>query len=148
MRKTITNADILTMYNTLNEMKSRSDLIPGDAEIFWANAMNLKVLKEKSDNISEIVQELINTHFTEENSHSVVDENGNDTGKRVLNDDVKDTVISEINTDIEKIYAKTCEVELESIPKESLKKMVKANEDKMSFLEMTVMNEFVGKDNE
>lgn len=148
MRKTITNADILTMYNTLNEIKSRSDLIPGDAEIFWANAMNLKTLREKSDNISEVVQELINTHFTEENSHSVVDENGNDTGKRALNDDVKETVVSEINTDIEKIYAKTCEVELEPIPKESLKKMVKANEDKMSFLEMTVMNEFVGKDNE
>lgn len=143
MKKTLTNADIITMYNTLNEMKGRSDIVPGDAEVFWANSVNIKVLKEKVENITEIVQELVNSHFTEENSYSAVDSDGNETGNRILNDDVKDEVIKEINIDVERIYAKSCEIDLESIPKESLKKMLKANEDKMSFLEMTVMNEFV-----
>lgn len=143
MKKTLTNADIVTMYNTLNTMKSRSDLMPGDAEVFWANAINLKTLKEKAENINTITQELVNTYFTEENSHPVLDENGNETGSRALNDDAKDTVVAEINSGIEKIYEKSYEVELEPIPKESLKKMLKANEDKMSFLEMTIMNEFV-----
>lgn len=143
MRKTLTNADIITMYNTLNEMKGRSDMIPGDAEVFWANALNIKILKEKAESIGEIVQELVHSHFTEKNSHPIVDENGTETGNRALNDDVKEDIISKLNADIEKIYAKSYEIELEPIPKASLKKMLKANEDKMSFLEMTVMNEFV-----
>ena len=44
MKKTIVNADVVAMYKTLNLMKSRSDLIAGDVNVFWANTMNLKTL--------------------------------------------------------------------------------------------------------
>lgn len=145
MKKTIVNADVVAMYKTLNLMKSRSDLIAGDVNVFWANTMNLKTLKEQADKISEVEQELVDSFFTEENSHPVTDENGNETGGRILNDDVKDTIIPEIQEGLQKIYDKTCELDIEMIPEESLKKMFKANEDKLSMLDMTVMYEFVEK---
>ena len=142
MKKTIVNADVVAMYNTLNTMKSRSDIVPGDVDVFWANTMNLKTLKAQADKIAEFEQELINSFFTEENSHVVTDESGNETG-RALNDDIKDTVVPEIQEGLQKIYDKTCELDIEMIPKESLKKMLKANEDKLSMLDMTVMYNFV-----
>lgn len=145
MKKTIVNADVMAMYNTLNNMKSRSDLVAGDVEVFWANTMNLKTLKGQADKISEVSQELIDSYFTEENSHPTTDEDGNETGGRTLNDDVKDTLAPEIQTGLQKIYAKTCELDIETIPAESLKKMLKANEDKLSMLDMTVLYEFVEK---
>ena len=145
MKKTIVNADVVAMYKTLNLMKSRSDLIAGDVNVFWANTMNLKTLKEQADKISEVEQELVDSFFTEENSHPATDENGNETGGRILNDDVKDTIIPEIQEGLQKIYEKTCELDIEMIPEESLKKMLKANEDKLSMLDMTVMYEFVEK---
>ena len=86
MKKVIVNADIMAMYKTLNSMKSRADLIAGDVDVFWANTMNLKTLKAQVDKISEVEQELVDSYFTEENSHPIVDENGNETGNRVLND--------------------------------------------------------------
>lgn len=142
MKKTIVNADVVAMYKTLNTMKSRSDIVPGDVDVFWANTMNLKTLKAQADKIAEFEQELINSFFTEENSHIVIDESGNETG-RALNDDIKDTVVPEIQEGLQKIYDKTCELDIEMIPKESLKKMLKANEDKLSMLDMTVMYNFV-----
>lgn len=51
--------------------------------------MNLKALKAQVDKISEVEQELVDSYFTEENSHPIVDENGNETGNRALNDDIK-----------------------------------------------------------
>lgn len=145
MKKTIVNADVIAMYRTLNEMKSRSDLVAGDVEVFWANTMNLKTLKEQADKISEFERDLVNSFFTEENSHPVLDEEGNETGNRALNDDAKDRVSEEIQEGLNKIYSKTCELDIETIPSESLKKMLKANEDKLSMLDMTVMYEFVEK---
>lgn len=145
MKKTIVNADIVAMYRTLNNMKSRSDIVPGDVDVFWANTMNLKTLTEQINKISEFEQELVNSFFTEENSHPATDEDGNETGSRVLNDDVKDKISKEIQEGLNKIYSKTCELDIETIPAESLKKMLKANEDKLSMLDMTVMYEFVEK---
>lgn len=145
MKKTIVNADIVAMYRTLNNMKSRSDIVPGDVDVFWANTMNLKTLTEQVNKISEFEQELVNSFFTEENSHPATDEDGNETGSRVLNDDVKDKISKEIQEGLNKIYSKTCELDIETIPAESLKKMLKANEDKLSMLDMTVMYEFVEK---
>lgn len=142
---TIVNADIMAMYKTLNSMKSRADLIAGDVDVFWANTMNLKTLKAQVDKISEVEQELVDSYFTEENSHSIVDENGNETGNRALNDDIKDKIIPEIQEGLQKIYDKTCELDVEMIPEESLKKMLKSNEDKLSMLDMTVLYEFVEK---
>lgn len=145
MKKTIVNADIVAMYRTLNNMKGRSDIVPGDVDVFWANTMNLKTLTEQINKISEFEQELVNSFFTEENSHPATDEDGNETGSRVLNDDVKDKISEEIQEGLNKIYSKTCELDIETIPAESLKKMLKANEDKLSMLDMTVMYEFVEK---
>ena len=145
MKKVIVNADIMAMYKTLNSMKSRADLIAGDVYVFWANTMNLKALKTQVDKISEVEQELVDSYFTEENSHSIVDENGNETGNRALNDDIKDKIIPEIQEGLQKIYDKTCELDVEMIPEESLKKMLKSNEDKLSMLDMTVLYEFVEK---
>ena len=67
------------------------------------------------------------------------------TGNRVLNDDIKDKIIPEIQESLQKIYDKTCELDVEMIPEESLKKMLKSNEDKLSMLDMTVLYEFVEK---
>lgn len=145
MKKVIVNADIMVMYKTLNSMKSRADLIAGDVDVFWANTMNLKALKAQVDKISEVEQELVDSYFTEENSHPIVDENGNETGNRALNDDIKDKIIPEIQESLQKIYDKTCELDVEMIPEESLKKMLKSNEDKLSMLDMTVLYEFVEK---
>ena len=145
MKKVIVNADIMAMYKTLNSMKSRADLIAGDVDVFWANTMNLKALKAQVDKISEVEQELVDSYFTEENSHPIVDENGNETGNRVLNDDIKDKIIPEIQESLQKIYDKTCELDVEMITEESLKKMLKSNEDKLSMLDMTVLYEFVEK---
>ena len=158
MKKVIVNADIMAMYKTLNSMKSRADLIAGDVDVFWANTMNLKTIywytakkqadgsfKAQVDKISEVEQELVDSYFTEENSHSIVDENGNETGNRALNDDIKDKIIPEIQEGLQKIYDKTCELDVEMIPEESLKKMLKSNEDKLSMLDMTVLYEFVEK---
>lgn len=111
MKKVIVNADIMAMYKTLNSMKSRADLIAGDVDVFWANTMNLKTLKAQVDKISEVEQELVDSYFTEENSHSIVDENGNETGNRALNDDIKDKIIPEIQEGLQKIYDKTCELD-------------------------------------
>lgn len=145
MKKTIVNADVIAMYKTLNTMKSRSDIVPGDVEVFWANTTNLKTLEEQANKIFEFERDLVNAFFTEENSHPVLDENGNETG-RALNDDVKDKISEEIQAGLQKIYSKTCELDIETIPETSLKKMLKANEDKLSMLDMTVMYEFVEKD--
>ena len=111
MKKIIVNADVMAMYRTLNAMKSRSDIVPGDVDVFWANTMNLKTLKAQADKIAEFEQELINSYFTEENSHVVTDESGNETG-RALNDDIKDTVVPEIQDGLHKIYDKTCELDV------------------------------------
>ena len=150
MKKTLTNSDIITIYDALNGLNGRSDMVPGDVEVFWANKKNTKVLKEKAEEINSIVQEIVNSHFTDENSHPVVDEDGNETGGKVLNDDVKDQVLEEINADINKIYVKPVEIDLELIPQDSLTKMFKANEGKMSFLERTIMAEVAdtGKEDE
>ena len=145
MKKVIVNADIMAMYKTLNSMKSRADLIAGDVDVFWANTMNLKTLKVQVDKISEVEQELVDSYFTEENSHPIVEENGNETGNRVLNDDIKYKIIPEIQEGLQKIYDKTCALDVEMIPEESLKKMLKSNEDKLSMLDMTVLYEFVEK---
>lgn len=145
MKKTIVNADVIAMYRTLNEMKSRSDIVPGDVEVFWANTTNLKTLEEQANKIFEFERELVSSFFTEENSHPVLDENGNETGC-ALNDDVKDKINEEIQAGLQKIYGKTCDLDIEMIPETSLKKMLKANEDKLSMLDMTVMYEFVEKD--
>ena len=116
MKKVIVNADIMAMYKTLNSMKSRADLIAGDVDVFWANTMNLKALKAQVDKISFM-----------------------------LSDDIKDKIIPEIQESLQKIYDKTCELDVEMIPEESLKKMLKSNEDKLSMLDMTVLYEFVEK---
>lgn len=136
MKKTFTNSDIVTMYNVLTNLKSRSDIVPGDINIFWANTINLQTLEEKVKLIQCTINDIVNSHFTEENSHK----NGN---KRVLNDDVKDDIIKEINRDITTINEKIIEIDIEPIPKEAIKKMYKINEDKLSFLEMTVMSQFI-----
>lgn len=136
MKKLITNADIVTMFNTLNALKGRSDIVPGDSNIFWANSVNLKALKEKVEMFQEIVNDLVNSFFTEENSH----EEGE---TRVLNDDKKEEVLSKINEQVHMLEAKTVEVELEPIPKKSLKSMLKSNEKTMSMLDMTVMQMFL-----
>ena len=139
MKKVIVNADIMAMYKTLNSMKSRADLIAGDVDVFWANTMNLKALKAQVDKISEVEQELVDSYFTEENSHPIVDENGNETGNRVLNDDIKDKIIPEIQESLQKIYDKTCELDVHMIPEESIKKMPKSHEDKLSMHDMTLL---------
>ena len=143
MKKTLTNAEIISLYNTLEAINSRTDLVPGDVDVFFANSKNLKTLKSSADSISEIVQEVINKYFTDDNSHSVLDDDGNETGNRALNDDIKDEIVKLINSDINKIYAKTEDLEIVTIPEESLKKMFSANADKMTFAEMTIMNEFI-----
>lgn len=143
MKKTLTNAEIISLYNTLEAINSRTDLVPGDVDVFFANSKNLKTLKSSADSISEIVQEVINKHFTDDNSHAVLDDDGNETGNRALNDDVKDEIVKLINSDINKIYAKTEDLEIVTIPEESLKKMFSSNAEKMTFAEMTIMNEFI-----
>ena len=143
MKKTLTNAEIISLYNTLEAINSRTDLVPGDVDVFFANSKNLKTLKAAADSISEIVQEVINKHFTDDNSHAVLDDDGNETENRALNDDVKDEIVKLINSDINKIYAKTEDLEIVTIPEESLKKMFSANVEKMTFAEMTIMNEFI-----
>lgn len=141
MKKTLTNADIETMYNVLNELKGRADIIPGDSNIFWANSLNLQELREKVTKIQEIKNDMVNSYFTDKTSHTVKSEDGKES--RVLNDDVKDEILAKIQSDVTNINNKTMELELEPIPKESLKDMFKANEKSMSMIEMTVMAMFV-----
>ena len=58
---------------------------------------------------------------------------------------LQDALFHEIQESLQKIYDKTCELDVEMIPEESLKKMLKSNEDKLSMLDMTVLYEFVEK---
>lgn len=146
MKKEFTNADIITIFDILNNMKGRADIVPGDADIFWANSVNIETFGEKAKQARKIMEEMINSHFTEENSHVNKDEKGNEV--RVINDKDKEVAIKAINEDLAKINSKTCELDIETFSKEAFKKMIKANEKNMTYLEMTVMKQFIEKDDE
>ena len=141
MKKTYSCADIIAIFNTLNNMKSRSDIIPGDAEIFWANTINLEEFSKASSNIQKVMDGIIDSHFTDNVCHIEKTESGEE--RKVLNEDSKDMVLSKLDIELDKINRKEMEIEIETIPKSSFEKMIKANEKSMSFLEMTVMQQFV-----
>lgn len=146
MKKEFTNADVITIYDVLKELGSRGDVVCGDADIYWANCINTTTFEEKATQARKIIEDIVSKHFTDENSHEDTDENG--TPVRILNDDVKDKVVRELNDDINKIYNKKLKLEIETFSEAALKKMVKANEDKLSYLTIKVLREFIEKDDE
>lgn len=143
MKKSYANSDIVTMYNVLNNLKGRADIIVGDADIFWANCNNLEALKEKADKIQTVTTDIVNSFFTDENSHIEKNEEGEEV--RILNDETKEETLHNLQIELNKINAKKVDIELESISEESVKTFVKNNEKAMSFLEMNVMRQFIEK---
>ena len=141
MKKTLTNAEIVKIYNTLMSIKNSPNIVPGDSSIYWANNVNITTLKPKAEMIQDTINEIVNSYFTDENTHMSKDSTGKEI--KTLNDDVKDTVVAKINNDVYELENKTVEIELEPIEKEAFDTMVKINEKTMSMAQMDVMGLFV-----
>ncbi len=144
MKKTLTNAEIVKTYNTLMNIKNSSNIVPGDSSIYWANNVNLATLKPKAEMVQNTINEVINSYFTDENTHMSKDSSGKEV--KVLNDDVKDSIIVKINSDVAELENKTAEIELESIEKEAFEMMIKLNEKTMTMVQMDVMRLFVNEE--
>ena len=141
MKITFTNGDIITIYNVLKNLNSRNDIVPGDSNIFWANYLNMETFKTASEKINNAVQSFLVSLYNDKNSHIVKGEDR--TEQRVFNDDKIHEMNEKINKEISVLENRTMELDVESIQKESLKKMYEANAKVMTMLEMTVMNKFV-----
>lgn len=141
MKKKFTNGDIVTMFNVLNNLKGRTDIVVGNADIFWANCLNLDTLKEKVDKFQKVVNSITESYFTDEVTHTEKNVSGEED--KVLNDDVKEEVLNKLQKEINSLTTKEVSVDIETIPKEAIKDMIKANEKSMTYLEMTVMRQFV-----
>lgn len=146
MKKILTNAEIVKIYNTLMSIKNSPNIAPGDSSIYWANNVNISTLKPKAEMIQDTVNEVINSYFTDENTHTSKDASGKEI--KVLNDEIKDDVIAKINHDVNELENKTVEVVLESITKEAFEVMIKTNEKTMSMAQMDVMGMFIESDSE
>lgn len=144
MEKILTNAEIVKIYNTLMNIKNSSNIVPGDSSIYWANNVNLATLKPKAEMVQNTINEVINSYFTDENTHMSKDSSGKEV--KVLNDDVKDSIIVKINSDVAELENKTAEIELESIEKEAFEMMIKLNEKTMTMVQMDVMRLFVNEE--
>ena len=144
MKKILTNAEIVKTYNTLMNIKNSSNIVPGDSSIYWANNVNLATLKPKAEMVQNTINEVINSYFTDENTHMSKDSSGKEV--KVLNDDVKDSIIVKINSDVAELENKTAEIELESIEKEAFEMMIKLNEKTMTMVQMDVMRLFVNEE--
>lgn len=136
MTKKLTNADIAVIYNTLNALKGRDDIVIGDMDIFWAIRYNLNVFKEKATFIQETINEKVQSYFTDENTE-IVDE------QKVIKEELREEISAKINADVQELNSKAMDVEYVSIKLDSLKAMAKANESKLTMLEMTVLEQFV-----
>lgn len=136
MKKTLTNADIVTIYNTLNALKGRNDIMIGDMSIYWANKNNLKTYGDAANFIQETVQEIVQKYFTDENSEEV-------DGQKVIKKEYQDEITQKINVDLSKLNVQTMDVETKTISKESFEKFATANEEKLSMLELTVYEQFI-----
>ena len=141
MKKILTNAEIVKIYNTLISIKNSSNIVPGDSSIYWSNNVNIATLKPKAEMIQDTINEIVNSYFTDENTHMSKDSAGKEV--KTLNDNVKDTVVTKINNDVYELENKTVEIELEPIEKEAFDTMVKINEKTMSMAQMDVMGLFV-----
>ena len=146
MKKTLTNAEIVKTYNTLMSIKNSPNIVPGDSSIYWANNVNISTLKPKAEMIQDTVNEVVNSYFTDENTHTTKDTSGKEI--KVLNDDIKDDIIVKINQDVSELENKTVEIVFESITKEAFEAMIKTNEKTMSMAQMDVMGMFIESDSE
>ena len=127
-------------------IKNSPNIVPGDSSIYWANNVNISTLKPKAEMIQDTVNEVVNSYFTDENTHTTKDTSGKEI--KVLNDDIKDDIIVKINQDVSELENKTVEIVFESITKEAFEAMIKTNEKTMSMAQMDVMGMFIESDSE
>ena len=139
MKKRLSNTDIVVIYNTLNTLKGRDDIVIGDMDMFWAIRCNHNVFKDKAAFVQEIIQEKVQSYFTDENTDIVDDQ-------KVIKEELRDEISAKINADVNELNSKAMEVELTGIKIDSLKEFVKANASKLSMLEMTVLEQFVDEE--
>lgn len=137
MKKTLVNADIMTIYNTLNTLKGRNDITIGDMSIYWANKNNLKTLGDATNFIQEAVQEIVQKYFTEENSEMTED------GQRAIKKEYQEEIMGKINVELNKLNIQTMDIEIKTITKESFEKFTNSNAEKLTMLELTVFEQFV-----
>lgn len=140
MKKTLTNSDIVIIYNTLNILKSRDDIMLGDISIYWANKNNLKVLADAAAMIQETVQEIAKSYFTDENSEEK-------DGQRIIKEEYQEEVTQKLNIDIEALNIQTMDVDIKSFKKDAFEKFINANIDKLSMRDIAVLELFVEEDN-
>lgn len=142
MKKSLTNAEVIKYYRILNSLKSRSDIIPGDINIYWSLNINLDILLKHIEKIESVVKEVVNANFTEENSH-IITNNGQES--RVFNDDVKDKMTKKLSRELNQLDNKMIELEFEAIPVDSINVMLKQNEKVLSMAEIEAMCLFIDK---
>lgn len=136
MKKNFTNSDIKVIYHVLNVLKGRDDIIISDMNIFWAIHYNLKLFKEKVMFIQEITNEKIKSYFTEETTNEV-------NGEKVLKEECEKEIIAKINEDTKRIDAQSMEIDVCTIKLDALKTMSKINENRLSMLDMTILEQFI-----
>lgn len=141
MTKKLTNSDIAVIYNTLNSLKGRDDIVIGDMDVFWAIRCNLNALKEKANFIQETINEKVQSYFTDENTDEI-------DGQKVIKEELREELGAKINADVQELNSKVMDVEITSITLDALKAMSKANSSKLSMLEMTVLEQFVEEPSE
>lgn len=142
MKKSLTNAEVIKYYRILNSLKSRSDIIPGDINIYWSLNINLDILLKHIEKIESVVKEVVNANFTEENSR-IITNNGQES--RVFNDDVKDKMTKKLSRELNQLDNKMIELEFEAIPVDSINVMLKQNEKVLSMAEIEAMCLFIDK---
>lgn len=142
MKKKLSNAEIIKNYRILKSLKSRSDVVPGDINIYWSLTINLETMLKHIEKIELVVKEVIDSYFTEENSH-IINDNGNEV--KVFNDDVRETMTEKLNIEFAKIDNKLVELDFDEIPTDSINEMLKQNEKTLSMAEIGALCIFIDK---
>ena len=142
MKKKLSNAEIIKNYRILKSLKSRPDVVPGDINIYWSLTINLETMLKHIEKIELVVKEVIDSYFTEENSH-IINDNGNEV--KVFNDDVRETMTEKLNIEFAKIDNKLVELDFDEIPTDSINEMLKQNEKTLSMAEIGALCIFIDK---
>lgn len=141
MTKKFTNSDITVIYNTLNALKGRDDILIGDMDMFWAIRYNLDVFKKHAAFVTETINDKIQSYFTDENTEEI-------DGQKVIKKELQEEIGAKMDADVRALQGQIVDVSYTSVTLKSLRAMAKANESKLTMLEMTVLEQFVDEETE
>lgn len=142
MKKTFTNAEIITIIKSLNNKDSfiTNPSIKPPFEILWANKINLKLLGERFDLIAELEKEIYQECMKPEYLEAETNEDGKEVQK--IKPECTEALLSDVNNRLQGLSSQTNELEIQTFSEATLIDFMKKYDEQISSPEFAALEYF------